>query len=214
MIFKAIWQGKVPKGLLFCSRTWSQFTWTVDHVHLCVCDIYLLSLLLRDGSTYNPETSQALTCLCSRCDFLAAPDLIANPCSFTQNPLANFSPSLEPAVSSSCEPSTGLITLLQERSHFTPYYDSGYWISDALGLLRQRLTHVYLTWWTKWICPLIQKVLSSVHLRSALLSNNSFLWLCLFEFKAFHQVLGRRDLWFGLREVISHVRIKGPIIQN
>lgn len=77
-------------------------------------------------------------------------------------------------MSSSSAPSAGFIAFLQEHSHFTPYYDSGYWISDALGLLRQRLPMSIKPGGQNGFAP-HSEVLSSVHLRFALSSNNSFL---------------------------------------
>lgn len=110
-------------------------------------------------------------------------------------PFARFSPSLEPAVSSRSAPPTGFrmgFALLQEHPHFAQYFNSGYWISEALGLLGQRLTHVSLTWWAKWICSSFRS--ANFNAGWILLLNNSSSWLFPFELKAFYPVLGRRDL--------------------
>lgn len=55
------------------------------------------------------------------------------------------------------------------------YFNSRYWISEALWLVGQRLTSVCLTWWANRYAPHSQ-VLSSVQLGLVLLSNNSIPW--------------------------------------
>lgn len=131
-------------------------------------------------------------------------------------PLANLSSSLRLAMSSSSAPSTvfinGIRALLQDCLHFVKYLMSGYWISEVLGLFGQRLTHVYSTWWAKWICPSFRS--AEFNAVGICLIINSFLWLFPFELKAFYQVLGRRDSWLRSCEGRSRdqlFRVKKPM---
>ena len=116
---KAIWQCKVPKGLLFYSRKWPQFTWTVVHVHLFGLWHLFAQPFAKGWSSVQSRNQPVFRVwLHLRCvAFLATSDLIVNPWFSTLNPLANFSSSLELAVSSSSVPSTGFIALLQWHSH-------------------------------------------------------------------------------------------------
>lgn len=210
----------MPKGLLLCSRKWPQFTWTDVHVHLLSL-WHLLSLLLRNDPVCSPEIAQAFARLCSGYHYTWGVRLSQQ----LLNSLLIPSPPLWILWATSHLPQSWqcLLTLWCPRALslcFRNIHISLHTLILGIGFLKPwgpktKVNPCLFNLVDKMDLPLIRK--SWVQCIWDLLYYQIIFFLDYSSLSSKLSIKCWREEICDLdcvREVISHVRIKGPIIQN